>query len=105
MITRAPGQGYWNFVVTVMVVVFIVYVTTNGDLPKWFALLTFKAAPPPQAGGGPPVDAGTPLGAAKAVTQNSILPFFSGIYNNNMNNFKAIGSFFGLGNFSGIAGP
>ena len=47
MITRAPGQGYWNFVVSIMVLVFVVYVTTNGDLPKWFALLTFKAAPPP----------------------------------------------------------
>ena len=48
MIVRAQGQGYWNFVVGVIVLFFVFYVTTNGQLPKWLALLSFTPAPAPK---------------------------------------------------------
>ena len=100
MITRAPGQGYWNFVVSIMVLVFVVYVTTNGDLPKWFALLTFKAAPPPKAGeastiGATPGQPGLALNPLAGLPSSPKEFFLGGLPTPLVNGFNAVTTLFG----------
>lgn len=105
MITRAPGQGYWNYVVAIMTLVFVVYVTVSGDLPKWFALFSFKPAAAPTASGGAPASSSAPNALAPSSTaptfgnffQQGVLPHFTGILSGNIGTFKAIGGLLGIG--------
>ncbi len=81
MIVRAHGQSYWNFVVGVIVLTFVFYVTTNGQLPKWLALLSFTPAPAPKVGnvtvGATPGQPGVNLTNPTAGMPSSIGQFFS----------------------------
>lgn len=99
MITRASGQGYWNYVVSIMVVVAVVYVTVNGDLPKWFKLLSFTPAPPPTAGtgaiGATPGQPGLKLNPLAGMP-TSLQGFLTGGLPGPLaNGFKALGGLFG----------
>jgi hypothetical protein len=107
MITPAPGQGYWNFVVSVMVLVAVVYITVSGDLPKWFDLLSFQAAKPPVAG---TAGSGVASQTAQNAAQNPTSPIAGAqaiggqlwqqgqdIFNSNMATIRSLGGLFGIG--------
>lgn len=47
----APDHGYWGFMVTAVIFLFIFYVAGKGELKQWIDVLVWNPATAPKAGG------------------------------------------------------
>ena len=51
---RAAEGDYWTWVAVCILVLFVIYITAIGDLPKWIELIKIEPATAPKAGPGSP---------------------------------------------------